>query len=48
MSCIAWNCCELENLRIGREVVEIIWAKDPSVVFLSETLTDEARLEIVQ
>ena len=48
MSCIAWNCCGLENLCIGREVVEIIWAKDPSVVFLSETLTDEARLEIVQ
>ena len=48
MSCIAWNCCGFENLRIGREVVEIIWAKDPSVVFLSETLTDEARLEIVQ
>ena len=28
--------------------MEITWAKDPSVVFLAETLTDDARLEIVQ
>ena len=48
MSCITWNCYGLKNLRIGREVVEIIRTKDPSVVFLSETLTDEARLKIVK
>lgn len=47
MSCIAWNYYGFENLHIGREVVEIIWAKDPFVVFLAETLTDEAMLEIV-
>ena len=28
--------------------MEITWAKDPAVVFLVETLTDEARLEFVQ
>ena len=48
MSCFAWNCRGLGNLRTGRELVEITWAKDPSVVFVAETLTDDARLEIVQ
>ena len=48
MSCLAWNCRGLGNLRTGRELVEITRAKDPSVVFLAETLTDDARLEIVQ
>ena len=36
------------NLRIGRELIEIVWAKDPSIVFLVETLTDDARLEFIQ
>ena len=31
-----------------RELEEIVRAKDPSVVFLAKTLTDEARLEFVQ
>ena len=31
-----------------KELVKIIQAKDPSVVFLAETLTDEARLDTVQ
>ena len=48
MSCLAWNCRELGNLRTGRELVEIIRAKDPSIVFLAEILVDEARLEFVQ
>ena len=48
MSCFAWTCRGLGNLRTGRELVEITWAKDPSVVFVAETLTDDARLEIVQ
>nr|POE76494.1 hypothetical protein CFP56_18945 [Quercus suber] len=48
MSCIAWNCRELGNLHTGRALVEIIWAKDPAMVFLAETLTDDARLEFVQ
>ena len=48
MSCLAWNCRGLGNLRTSRELVEITQANDPSVVFLAETLTDDARLEIVQ
>ena len=48
MSCLAWNCRGLGNLRTGRELVELIRAKDPSVVFLDKTLTDEARLEFIQ
>lgn len=48
MSCIIWNCSGLENLCIGRELVEIIREKYPSVVFLAKTFIDEARLEIAQ
>ena len=48
MSCLAWNCRGLGNLCTRRELVEIIRAKDPTVVFLAETLTDDARLEFVQ
>ena len=47
MSFLAWNCRGLGNLRTVRELVEIIRAKDPTVVFLAETLTDDARLEFV-
>ena len=47
MSCLAWNCRGLGNLRTGRELGEIIWAKDPFVMFLAKTLTDDARLEFV-
>ena len=43
-----WNCRGLGNLRTGRELVELVRAKDPSVVFLAETLTDDARLEFIQ
>ena len=46
--CLAWNCHGLGNLRIGKELVEIIRAKDLFVVFLAETLIDEARLDTVQ
>ena len=48
MSCLVWNYRGLGNLRTRRELVEIIRAKDPAVVFLAEALTDIARLEIVQ
>ena len=47
MGCLAWNCYGLGNLCTGRELLEITRAKDPSVVFLVETVTDDARLEIV-
>ena len=48
MSYLAWNCRRLGNLHTGGELMEIIRAKDPAVVFLAETLTDDARLEFVQ
>ena len=48
MSCLAWNCRGLGNLCTRKELVEIIQAKDPTIFFLAETLTDDARLEFVQ
>ena len=48
MSCLAWNCRELGNLGTGKELVEIVREKDPAVVFLAKTLTDDTRLEFVQ
>ena len=48
MSCLTWNCCGLGNLRTGKELVEIIRVKDSFIVFLAETLADEARLDTVQ
>ena len=47
-SCLAWNCRRLGNLHTRKELVEIVRAKDPAVVFLAETLTNDARLEFVQ
>ena len=43
-----WNCHGLRNLRTERKLVELVQAKDPSVVFLAKTLTDDARLEFIQ
>lgn len=48
MSFLAWNYRGLGNLRTRKKLVEIIREKDHSIVFLAETLTDEARLDIVQ
>ena len=48
MSFLAWSCHGLGNLRTRRELIEIIQAKDPTVVFLAETLTYNARLEVIQ
>ena len=43
-----WNCRGLGNLRTGRELMELVRAKDHFVVFLVKTLTDDARLEFIQ
>ena len=48
MSYLAWNCRGLGNLRTGKELVDFIWAKDPFVVFLAETMVDKTRLETIQ
>ena len=42
-----WNCHELGNPCIENELVDLVRAKDPSVVFLAETWADEARLKNV-
>ncbi|XP_050264146.1 uncharacterized protein LOC126708397 [Quercus robur] len=45
MSLLVWNCRGLGNLRTENELVTLIQAKDPSVVFIAETWTDGARLD---
>ena len=48
MSLICWNCRGLGNQRTEDQLANMVWAKDPSVVFLAETWTDEARLTHIQ
>lgn len=45
MNLLVWNYCELENPHTKRELIEIVQAKSPSVVFISETWADDARLD---
>ena len=45
MNCLVWYCRGLGNPRTVRELGKIIRAKDPSVVFVAETWTDEVRLD---
>ena len=48
MNCLVWSCRGLGNLRTGKELGDIIRAKDLSVVFIAETLADHARLDMIQ
>ena len=45
MSLLVRNCRELKNQRTGKELGDLIQAKDPSVVFIAKTWIDEARLD---
>ena len=45
MSLLLWNCRGLGNPRIENDLVSLIQAKDPSVVFIAETWANEARLD---
>ena len=47
MSLLVWNCRGLGNPRTMRELGDFIQAKDPFVVFLVETWTDDDRLDQV-
>ena len=47
MSCLVWNCLGLGNPCTENELAEIVWAKDPSVVFLAKIWADKARLKQV-
>ena len=48
MNCFVWNYRGLGNLCTGKELGDIIRAKDPSVMFIAETLADDARLDMIQ
>ena len=48
MNCLVWNCCGFGNLCTRKKLGDIIWSKDSSVMFITETLADKARLDIVQ
>ena len=48
MSLLVWNCRELGNQLTERELGVYTGAKDPSIMFIAETWTEEARLEIVK
>ena len=48
MNCLVWNYRGLGNLRTGKELGKIVRAKDPSIMFIAETLADEARLDMIQ
>ena len=45
MNLKVWNCRGLRILSTGKELGDIIPVKDPSVVFIAETLANEARLD---
>ena len=48
MSCIVWNCRGLGNPLTVQELADLVQAKAPTLVFLAETLVDEARLDFVK
>ena len=48
MSCIVWNCKGLGNPLTVQELADLVQAKAPTLVFLAETLVDEARLDFVK
>ena len=48
MNCISWNCRGLRNQGTVHELAHLVRVKDPSVLFLSETWTDEDRLEVLR
>ena len=45
---LIWNCRGLRNLRTEDQLIELVRVKDPFVVFIAETWTDKAKLEMVQ
>ena len=45
MSLLLWNCRGLRNPHTENELVRLIQAKDPFVVFIAETWTDKVRLD---
>lgn len=48
MNLLCWNYRGLRNLLTKQELQDLIRARDPLVVFLTETWLDKARLEDIQ
>ena len=48
MKLIAWNCRGLGNRRAVRELVDIVQAQGPMIIFLSETWSGRERMEWVR
>ena len=48
MSLLVWNYRGLRNPLTEDQLADLVWAKDPSVVFIAETWADKARLERVK
>ena len=48
MSLLCWNYQGLGNRCTENQLAELVWAKDPFVMFLVETWMDEARLIFIQ
>jgi len=48
MSLLCWNYHGLGNQRTVNQLEDMMWAKDPSVLFIAKTWTDEARLTRIQ
>ena len=48
MSLLLWNCRGLGILPTEKELGDLTRAQDPSVLFLAETWTDEARLQKIK
>ena len=47
MSCLSWNCCRFRNPQTEDELIALVTAKDPKLVFLMETKFEKYILERV-
>lgn len=47
MSCLSWNCHGLKNPQTEDELVALVTAKDPKIVFSMETKVEKYILERV-
>ena len=45
MNCVSWNCRGLGNQRQVRELLELVKAKSPNLVFLMETRKKNSYVE---
>ena len=48
MKFLAWNCRGLKNRCVVQELVDIVQAQDPMIVFLSETWSSREHMLWVQ